>query len=309
MRRAFDRRVGSFRLARQPVYGAVKRPNGRSQGEKRMLDRRSIYAALTAALLTAPAGAQDMSKYPDLKGQWVRTGNPNNWRELAGPAPLTPEYQKIFAAIQADLASGGPGNWPSTFCTPAGMPAMMSFYDPAEIIVMPDITYILISHNDDSYRRIYTDGRDWPKDPEITFAGYSIGKWLDENGDGKYNVLEVETRFLKLPRGYDTSGLPFHSDGQAVIKERIYLDNADRNTLYDQITVLDHAMTRPYVKLQKATRNPNPRPAWHSDVCSEDNTWVKIGNEPYYLSADGKLMPSKKDQAPPDLTYFKQTKK
>jgi hypothetical protein len=278
-----------------------------------MLYRSSIcaVAALAAALLATPSVAQvvDFGKYPDLKGQWVRTGNPNNWRELAGPAPLTPEYQKIFEDITADLKAGGPGNWPSTFCTPAGMPAMMSFYDPAEIIVMPDITYILISHNDDSYRRIYTDGRDWPKDPELTFAGYSIGKWLDENGDGKYNVLEVETRFLKLPRGYDTSGLPFHSDGQTVIKERIYLDKADRNTLYDQITVLDHAMTRPYVKLQKVTRNPNPRPAWHSDVCSEENTWVKIENQPYYLSAEGKLMPSKKNQAPPDLSYFKPAQK
>jgi hypothetical protein len=270
----------------------------------------ALAAALAAALLT-PAAAQvvDFGKYPDFKGQWVRTGNPNNWRELAGPAPLTPEYQKVFEDITADLKSGGPGNWPSTFCTPAGMPAMMSFYDPGEIIVTPDITYVLISHNDDSYRRIYTDGREWPTDPELTFAGYSIGKWVDDNGAGKFTTLEVETRFLKLPRGYDTSGLPFHKDGQAVIKERIYLDKADRNTLYDQITVFDHALTRPYTKLQKATRNPNPRPAWHSDVCSEDNTWVKIGKEPYYLSADGKLMPSKKDQAPPDLSYFKQTQK
>jgi hypothetical protein len=281
-----------------------------------MLYRGSICAlalavALAAALVAMPSAAQvvDFGKYPDFKGQWVRTGNPNNWFALAGPPPLTPEYQKVFEAIQADLASGGPGNWPSTFCTPAGMPAMMSFYDPGEIIVMPDITYVLISHNDDSYRRIYTDGRDWPKDPELTYAGYSIGKWVDQDSAGKYNTLEVETRFLKGPRGYDTSGLPFHKDGQTVIKERIYLDKADRNTLIDEITVIDHAMTRPYVKIQKATRNPNPRPAWHSDVCSEDNTWIKIDNQPYYLSADGKLMPSKKNQAPPDLSYFKQTQK
>src|SRR5216683_3016706 len=280
--------------------------------ENAMSYRVSISAvALATALLATPSTAQvvDFGKYPDFKGQWVRTGNPNNWHLLAGPAPLTPEYQKIWGDIEADLKAGGPGNWPSTFCIPAGMPAMMSFYDPAEIIVLPEITYILTSHNDDSYRRIYTDGRDWPAEPELTFAGYSIGKWIDEDGDGKYDVLEVETRFLKLPRGYDISGLPFHSDNQAIIKERIHLDKADRNTLYDEITVIDHAMTRPYVKLQKATRNPNPRPAWHSDVCSQDNTWIKIENEPYYLSSDGKLMPSKKNQAPPDLRYFKQTQK
>src|ERR1700716_1811698 len=252
---------------------AAMRANRPTSREMPMRNRSSICdttvaaAAMVAALLATPSAAQvvDFGKYPDFKGQWVRTGNPNNWRDLAGPPPLTPEYEKVFESITADLKSGGPGNWPSTFCTPAGMPAMMSFYDPGEIIVPPDITYILISHNDDSYRRIYTDGREWPKDPEITFAGYSIGKWLDEDGDGKFDVLEVETRFLKLPRSYDISGIPFHEDGQAVIKERIYLDKADPNTLYDQITVIDHALTRPYVKLQKAFRNKNPRPVWFSD--------------------------------------------
>ncbi len=260
-----------------------------------MMYRSSICAiAMAAAMLATPCVAQvvDFGKYPDLKGQWVRTGNPNNWRELAGPPPLTPEYQKIFDDNTADQKSGGPGNWPSTFCTPAGMPAMMSFYDPAEIIVMPDITYILISHNDDSYRRIYTEtganGRPIPSPPS---AGYSLGKWVDEDGDGKYDVLEVETRFLKLPRGYDITGIPFHEDGEAVIKERIYLDKADPNTLLDEITVLDHALTRPYVK--PAEGHPQSQSAaglafWTS--APEDNTWVKIGDQPYYLSADGMLM-------------------
>jgi hypothetical protein len=280
--------------------------------EDAMRDRSSILALAFALVLPAlPAAAQvvDFGKYPDLKGQWVRNGNPNNWRELAGPAPLTPEYQKVFERITADLKSGGPGNWPSTFCIPAGMPAMMSLYDPAEFIVMPNVTYVLISHNDDSFRRIYTDGRDWPKDTELTYAGYSIGHWVDENGDGKYSMLEVETRFLKGPRGYDTSGLPFDKDNQTIIKERIRLDKGDPNTLVLETTVIDHALTRPYTKVQKVTRNPNPRPAWHSDVCSQDNTWVKIGEEPYYLSSDGKLMPSKKDQPPPDLSYFKEAPK
>jgi hypothetical protein len=265
--------------------------------------------ALLSALIATPSAAQgvDSGKYPNFKGQWSRTGNPNNWRELGGPPPLTPEYQKVFDEIRADLKAGGPGNWPSTFCIPAGMPAMMSFYDPMEMIVTPETTYILISHNDDSYRRIYTDGRDWPEDADPTFAGYSIGKWVDEDGDGKYDVLEVETRFLKLPRSYDTSGVPFHRDGQAVIKERIYLDKANANTLYDEITVFDHALTRPWGKKQKAVRNPNPRPVWKSDVCSEFNAQIRIGKDNYFLSADGKLMPSKRNQPPPDLSYFKQT--
>jgi len=273
----------------------------------RMRYRNSILAAaLSTVLLATPSLAQvvDFGKYPNFKGQWVREGNPNNWRALAGPAPLTPEYQKILEGITADLKAGGPGNWPSTFCIPAGMPAMMSLYDPAEIIVTPETTYILISHNDDSYRRIYTDGRDWPKEPQMTFAGYSIGKWVDENGDGKYDVLEIETRFLKNPRGYDISGIPFHADEKTVIKERLYLDKDNPNALWIDMTIIDNALTRPYVKKQRVSRNPSPQPVWHSETCSEENTHVRIGKENYYLSADGRLMPARKDQAAPDLTYF-----
>src|SRR6516165_5040225 len=124
--------------------------------------RGSICALpLAATLIATPCAAQvvDFGKYPDLKGQWIRpAGSPNNWLRLAGPPPLTPEYQKIWEERKGDQKPGGPGNWRSTFCIPAGMPAMMSLYDPAEIIVTPETTWVLISHNDDSDRRIYTDG-------------------------------------------------------------------------------------------------------------------------------------------------------
>jgi hypothetical protein len=154
--------------------------------------------ALATGLLATSAIAQvvDYGKYPDFMGQWDRNGPPNNWVVLSGPPPLTPEYQKVFDASKADQKSGRPGNWPSTFCLPEGMPAMMNVYNPLEIIITPETTYILTSHNNDMYRRIYTDGRDWPEDPERTLAGYSIGRWVDDNGDGKYSALEVETRFF-----------------------------------------------------------------------------------------------------------------
>jgi hypothetical protein len=35
---------------------------------------------------------------------------------------------------------------------------------------------------------------------------------------------------------------------------------------------------------------------------------VFIGKDGYYVSADGYLMPIKKDQPPPDLRYFKKTR-
>jgi hypothetical protein len=187
------------------------------------------------------------------------------------------------------------------------MPRMMVAFEPQEYIITPETTYILIGEND-HYRRIFTDGRDWPTDLEPTYQGYSIGKWIDEDGDGKYDVLEVETRFLKDVRAYDVNGYPFADDGQTIIKERFFLDKSDPNTIYDEITVTDNALTRPYTKLMKALRNPNPRPIWRSEVCQEGNAWIKIGDEAYYISVDGKLMPSKKGQQPPDLSYFGRSK-
>jgi hypothetical protein len=107
----------------------------------------------------------------------------------------------------ADQAQGGLGNFPTTLGRAAGMPHMMMGFGPMEWVVTPNTTYILIGWYD-HYRRIFTDGRDWPKEIEPTFAGYSIGKWIDEDGDGRYDVLEVETRGFKGPRAYDEAGLP-----------------------------------------------------------------------------------------------------
>ena len=61
------------------------------------------------------------------------------------------------------------------------------------------------------------------------------------------------------------------------------------------------ASTRPH---KKAVRTKSARPVWYSEVCEENNSLLRIGNEAHFLSADGYLMPSKKDQAPPDLRYF-----
>jgi hypothetical protein len=122
------------------------------------------FVALTGALLSTTATAQvvDFGKYPNFSGQWSRpAGNPNNWRQVAGPPPYTAESEKKFAEVQAISKQGNPANWPSTFCIPTGMPAMMNLYNPMEIVITPAETYVLMSHNNDQIRRIYTDGRSW----------------------------------------------------------------------------------------------------------------------------------------------------
>jgi hypothetical protein len=135
--------------------------------------------------------------------------------------------------------------------------------------------------------------------------GYSIGKWIDENGTGRFNVLEVETRHLRGPRALDPAGMPTHADNQSVVKERIYFDKGDPKLLHDEITLIDHAYTRPWTVLKTYRRDPSPHPVWQEYYCSGDQELIKIGKETYYRGGDDNLMPTRKDQPPPDLRYFK----
>src|SRR6202030_698360 len=199
--------------------------------------------------------------------------------------PLTAEYQKVLEDSMADQAKGGLGNYHTPRCLAAGMPLMMIAFRPLEFIVTPNTTYILIG-SDDHYRRIFTDGRDWPKEIEPTFSGYSIGRWIDEDGDGRYDVLEVETRGFKGPRAIDTLGLPLHSDNQSIFKERFYRDKADPNILHDELTTIDHALTRPWTMYKKYVRASDPHPQWNDYYCSENNAQILIGKENYFKSAD-----------------------
>jgi hypothetical protein len=277
-----------------------------------MLDRSAIgIAALAAALSLSSARAFDETKYPDWKGQWVRIGgggqyDPSKPGGRGQQPPLTAEYQAIWEANLAEATAGGQNYNTQVHCLPGGMPRMMMAYEPMEIIITPGITYIQISFNNE-FRRIYSDGRDWPKDEEPSYSGYSIGKWIDEGGSGRYDVLAVETRNLKGPRIFDPSGIPLHKDNATVVKERIFLDKADPSMLRDEITTIDHALTRPWTITRSYRRVRDP--VWVEHICLENNQYVFIAGESYVMSADGYLMPTKKDQAPPDLRYFSRSRK
>jgi hypothetical protein len=191
-------------------------------------------------------------------------------------------------------------------CLPPGMPTMMSA-GVFEFVITPETTYILV---DTENRRIFTDGRPWPTDSAPTYQGYSIGKWLDEDGDGVYDVLEVETRGpFKGPRTYDSTGLPLHFDNESTFKERFFVDKKDPNIMHDVITVFDHALTRPWTADKTYRRRNVKYPNWDRISCLEGTTYVTIGKEYYMVTTDGFLMPTTKDQQPPDTKYFPNAKK
>ena len=268
----------------------------------------ATLVATMLALSPLGAAAQDMTKYPDWSGQWMKpTGIGNGQWDITKPngrgqePPLTAEYRTIYEGRLAERASGGIGGDPTAQCIPHGMPRMMIGVYPMELVVTPKATYMLSDYNEP--RRIFTDGRDWPSSVEPTFNGYSIGRWIDATGEGRFNLLEVETRSFRNPRTFEGSGIPLHEDGESIIKERFYLDQADKNLLHIDITTIDHALTRPWSVSRPYRREPNP--IWLFVDCSEDNRHVWVGKDSYFVSGDGYLMPTKKGQAPPDLKYFK----
>jgi hypothetical protein len=277
--------------------------------------RRSITSVALAVTLLAAVGAaqaHDESNYPNWKGQWLRQGSgqgapwdPSKPWGRGQQAPLTLEYQAIFEANLADQEAGGQGTDPSYRCIPSAMPRVMIAVQPMEMIITPDTTYVLLELFS-TVRRIYTDGREWPAQFEPSFAGYSIGKWEDTDGDGRYDTLVVETRGVKGPHSYDSSGLPFHKDGQTVINERISLDRANPNALHNEVTTKDNALTRPWTVKRSYRRISRGQPVWSEYICTEDNHHVVIGDQNYVVGGDGLLMPVRKDQPPPDLRYFNQ---
>jgi hypothetical protein len=268
-----------------------------------------LVVALLAVLSTSLAGAHAHdASYPDWKGQWERIGggqfDPSKRPGRGQQPPLTAEYQAVWEANLAEEAAGGQTYNPMASCIPTGMPRMMTAYQPMEIIITPDVTWISMAFLRE-LRRVYTDGRDWPTAMVPSYGGYSIGRWIDSGGDGRYSVLEIETRGMRGPRIFESSGIPLHRDGQTVVKERIFLDLADRNTLRDEITTIDHALTHPWTVLKSYRRILDP--TWVEDVCTENNNYVFIGKDSYFLSPDGYLMPTRKDQPPPRLRGFAET--
>jgi hypothetical protein len=281
-----------------------------AMGRRSMLLRSVMGSvALAVAVVAGPAAAQqpfEENKYPLMAGQWQRVGPLGVFDSTKPPArgqqaPLTPEYQARFEANLAEVAKGGSGDDPVHTCIPEGMPRAMNLVLPMEIVITRNTTYIIMEYLT-MLRRIYTDGRSFPTDEDPSWMGYSIGKWIDEDGDGRFDVLEVETRNLKNPRTFDPSGLPVHDDAETVVNERFYLDKAKPDTLYDQITVTDHALTRPWTVLKTMRREK--KPIWVESICAEGNVHVSIGGEQYMVGSDGLLMPFRQGQPPPDLRHF-----
>jgi hypothetical protein len=177
--------------------------------------------------LAAPAPRAADGK-PDLAGIWLRTEGPNaprsnptgipgnlTWYMPKGAEiPMRPEAQALFKQRAANLGGGRP----SQHCLPHGIPDAMLYGGPVKFVQTPGLTLFLYEEFD-HYRQIFTDGRPFPKDPEPTWFGYSIGKWdgdafvvesmgfndktwLDDTGHPHTDAMRTTERFRRRDFGH-----------------------------------------------------------------------------------------------------------
>ncbi len=225
-----------------------------------MLARNAIgVAVLTTALCLPLSGAlsQDASKLPsNWEGQWGRMSRVSIWDDSKPPglgqqAPLTPEYQKVLEANLKKQEQGKDFD-PKGNCVPPGMPRMMMIYQPMEIILKPNVAYFLVEVDEPDPSRLHRRTR-WPKTFPPAFAGYSIGQWLDEDKDGRYDTLTIETRGISGPRLVDAN-IPLHENDSTVVKERISLDKSNPDVMVNEITTIDDAFSKPWTVTRKYRR-------------------------------------------------------
>jgi len=162
-----------------------------------------------------------LAKLPDWSGVWEPAFSPRPAAGAAAPAPpkLTPAYAAQYAKFQEKNRKTPGLNFVSEVasCVPPGVPQSMQEPYPIEFLFTPGRVTILI----ETYslvRRIPTDGKPPPADPDPTYQGTSVGHW---EGD----TLVVETSAI-LPETSPLNGINGHSD-QFHVTERMRLVQPD----------------------------------------------------------------------------------
>jgi hypothetical protein len=166
---------------------------------------------------------------PDFSGVWVPDVADQRRRERGDPAPWTPPAQQQIDLMFAEDKAGRP-KLLLDHCLPHGMPSwMLITHNAMEILVTPGRVTMLGEGDGNRIRRIYTDGRPHPEDPDLTIHGHSIGRW-----DGAALVVDtvgiIPQSYIALSEG---TGVP--NNGDMRIVERLYLSEPD--TLSVELTI------------------------------------------------------------------------
>lgn len=228
----------------------TRHPRGICPGSRRRLAVAWLVAALPSLALgaaaadpqnPAPTAQQwaDLAKLPDWSGVWTPSLRRQRDEITASPTPWNAKAAREIAAMTAEEKAGHPRGL-FVDCLPEAMPSwMLISHDPMEVLFTPGRVTLLGASDGNRLRRIYTDGRPHPADPDLTFHGHSIGRW-------EGSTLVVDTVGV-LPEAFiaiaEAIGVP--NNGDMRITERIYLAAPD--ILQDDLEIVaPHVLTRPW---------------------------------------------------------------
>ncbi|MEQ1575918.1 MAG: hypothetical protein ABL993_16915, partial [Vicinamibacterales bacterium] len=170
------------------------------------------------------------------------------------PSTTRPEHQLPYTpAGLAALALNKPGfgvnevapglinDWLNS-CDPGGFPRA-NLYELRTLQIMENPSQVVLLYQFlQTWRKVWTDGRQLPTDEEPRWYGYSVGKWTDD-----YTFV-VDTVGMNETTWIDNAGRP-HSDA---LKVQEIFHRKDRNTL-EITTIIDDPKfyTKPWVALDK----------------------------------------------------------
>jgi hypothetical protein len=166
---------------------------------------------------------------PDFSGVWLPDIKDQHRQETANAPPWKPEILPQVQHLMSEEKAGRPFLVLS-HCLPHGMPSwMLIAHNAIEVLVTPGRVTFLGEGDGNRMRRIYTDGRPHPEDPDPTMHGDSVGRW---EGD----TLVVDTTAI-LPQAFiainEAVGIP--NDGDLHIVEHLHL--AGPNVLHDDLEI------------------------------------------------------------------------
>ena len=217
-------------------------------------------AGLGDARAAGPGDYAALSRLPDWSGVWIPDQRDQDAQVVSNPTPWTPKAAREAARLAAEEQAGRPKGL-FVNCLPEAMPSwMLISHNAMEILFTPGRVTMLGESDGNRLRRIYTDGRGHPDDPDLTFFGHSVGRWEGE-------VLTVDTVGV-LPQAYvavsEAVGIP--NDGDLHVTERIHLTGPD--TLADDMEITaPHVLTRPWKTTRLLHRAKGPNSDIQEGVC------------------------------------------
>jgi hypothetical protein len=205
---------------------------------------------------------QALAKLPDWSGVWTPVISDQHAQEKSNRPPWTPQVAKQIDRMYAEEAAGRP--FPVIdHCFPTGMPSwMLITHNAFEILFTPGRVTILGEGDGNRLRRIYTDGRPHPADPDPSFHGHSIGHW-------EKDTLVIDTVAV-LPQAYlavnEAVGMP--NNGNMHIVERLHLQGPD--TLADDLEITaNKLLSKPWLTTRKYYRQRVQKYEIVEGVCSQ----------------------------------------